>query len=287
MLAPRVALLLATALVAAGCTSPRGGKGRGAAPPAPEAKAPDPIEDRDVDVRSLSREDLQAFETSWRLFVAHDPRWERVRGDWLRRGGAAPYVLSENLFRYFWSASKYHKEDEIVRVGEEAARVGEPAVGYFAKVLVIDRWPLKEPVTLEQFDPESGSNEPLRRTYTHFDIDDGTRQDAAKVLTRIGAPAVKTLSSPAILRAKKPSVRTYGAYALGRIATDDAVAALASVLATSPEWKDRGAAAKALGFALRTNASARPPLEKALEDSDDFVRRKAREGLDGRTRLEF
>ena len=201
-------------------------------------------------------------------------------------GRRAPYVLAENLFRYFWSASKFHKGEEVARVGDEAARVGEPAVGYFARVLVLEHWPLKEPVTIEQFNPDRPA-QPLKRTYDHFDIDDVTRQDAAKVLARIGAPAVKTLASPAVLNAESLSVRTCGAYALGRIASDDAVAALAGMLSTSAEWKDRGTAAKALGFALRTNAAARAPLERALGDADPFVRRKAREGLDGKTRLEF
>ena len=59
------------------------------------------------------------------------------------------------------------------------------------------------------------------------------------------------------------------------------------MLRTGTTWQDRGAAAKGLGFALRKNPSARPLLQQALSDRDDFVRRKAQEGLDGKTRIEF
>ena len=76
--------------------------------------------------------------------------------------------------------------------------------------------------------------------------------------------------------------------ALGRIGNDAAVDAVTGVL-SSTDWQDRGYAAKALGFALnyKKNARARAPLERAMTDPDDFVRKKAKEGLDGKTKSEF
>jgi HEAT repeat protein len=209
----------------------------------------------------------------------------RARTDWLAKGGAAPYVLSENLFRYFWSASTLQKKDEILRVGREAAYVGEPAVGYFADLLVLDSWPLREAKTTNMFDPETGKA--METTITHLAVDDVSRQNAALVLAAIGPPAVPTLASPAVLQAASGSARTYAAYALGRIGDDAAVAALAGVLRSSTDWKDRGAAAKALGFALPKNPSARAPLEAALQDPDRFVRKKAEDALAGKGNLEF
>lgn len=241
---------------------------------------------RAVDAGELSEADWAEFNRAWRLFVDRDPRWSRARADWLAKGGPAPYVLSENLFKYFWSASGAMRRDEVQRVGREAAVVGEPAVGYFADLLVLEKWPLREATVSTSFNPDNAT-QPLQRTVTHLEIDDVTRQDAALVLAAIGAPAVPTLASPQVLQAPVPSARTYAAYALGRIGDDAAVRALAGLLRSSPEWKDRGAAAKALGFALKSNPSARAPLEAALTDPDAFVRRKAQEGLDGKVSLEF
>jgi len=114
-----------------------------------------------------------------------------------------------------------------------------------------------------------------------------TRQHAAYVLASIGEPAVPTLASSSVLGSPVSSSRRYGAYALGAIGNDQAVQALGRMLRSSADWQDRGAAAKGLGFALRRNPAARPLLEQALRDADDFVRRKAKEGLEGKTRIEF
>ena len=241
--------------------------------------------DRRVEASQLTEEELAEFRRAWKYFLTDDPRWARARTDWLARGGAAPYVLAENLFRYFWSASTLMKKDEVLRVGREAAHVGEPAVGYFADLLLLERWPLREAKTTPVFDPETGKSKTI--TVTHLEIDDVSRQNAALVLAGIGGPAVATLSSAAVLERGPSSSRTYAAYALGRIGDEASVAALARMLSHAPEWKDRGAAAKALGFALAKNPAARAPLEAALKDPDKFVRKKAQDALDGRSTLEF
>lgn len=243
-------------------------------------------DDRITDTSDFSQGDRKEFREAWVLFVRHDDRWPAARDRWLGKGGAAPYILAENLFRYFWSASRVNRRDEIARVSEEAARVGEPATAYFAKALVTDRWPLSKPVTVEVFNPDN-INKPIVKTFRHYDIDDMTRQHAAYVLATIGSPAVPVLSSPRVLNCDLPSARRLAAYALGAIATDEAVAALGRILRTQGDWQGRGAAAKGLGFALRKNPAARPLLEAALEDPDEFVRRKAKEGLEGRTKIEF
>jgi hypothetical protein len=241
--------------------------------------------DHRVDASAFTEEELAEFRRGWKYFLDHDPRWARARKDWLDKGGAAPYVLAENLFRYFWSASTLLKKDEVLRVAREAGHVGEPAVGYFADLLLLERWPLREAKTTPVFDPETGKSKTI--TVTHLEIDDVSRQNAALVLAGIGPPAVPTLASPAVLATGPSSSRTYAAYALGRIGDDAAVSALARMLREAPEWKDRGAAAKALGFALPTNPAARAPLEAALQDPDRFVRRKAQDALDGTSTLEF
>ena len=241
--------------------------------------------DREIPAGALSEEELAEFRRGWRFFLDRDPRWIRARTDWLARGGAAPYVLAENLFRYFWSASTLSKKDEVLRVGREAAYVGEPAVGYFADLLVLSKWPLREAKTTQVFDPETGK--PKSTTITHLEIDDVSRQNAALVLAAIGSPAVPALTSKAVTEAPSASSRTYGAYALGKIGDDAAVAALAGMLAGGGDWKQRAAAAKALGFALPKNPAARAPLEAALKDSDAFVRKKAQDALDGKGTLEF
>jgi HEAT repeat protein len=95
------------------------------------------------------------------------------------------------------------------------------------------------------------------------------------------------LTSSRVMRSDLPSARRYAAYALGAIATDQAVVALGQMSRTGADWQERGAATKGLGFALRKNPKARSHLERALNDPDDFVKRKAREGLEGRTKIEF
>jgi len=241
--------------------------------------------DRQVDVGSLTAEDQAEMQRAWRLFLDADPRWARARADWIAKGPAARTILAENLFRYFWSASGVMKKDEILRVGREAAFVGEEATVYFADLLALDKWPLREATTTNVFDPDNASR-PGTVTVTHISIDDVTRQNAALVLSLIGATAVPTLSKPEILAAPRPSSRTYALYALGTIGNDAAVSTLGAFLASGAEWKDRGAAAKALGFALQKNPGARAPLERALQDPDAFVRKKAQEALDGKSRWE-
>jgi hypothetical protein len=300
-----VAPTVLAALLFAGCTGGggAGGSGGGAAggeqargggeerqAAQAEAEKKDAIKvtgglDRRVDASQLTEEELIQFRRAWKYYLDHDPRWPRARADVLAMGGAAPYMLAENLFRYFWSASTLMKKDEVLRVGREAGYVGEPAVGYFADLLLLDRWPLREPKTTSVFDPDTGK--PKTITVTHLEIDDVSRQNAALVLAGIGAPAVPTLSSAPVLQTGPPSSRTYAAYALGTIGDDAAVDALGRMLRGAPDWKDRGAAAKALGFALPKNPRARALLEAALKDPDKFVRKKAQDSLDGKSTLEY
>lgn len=285
MSAPRIRILLLALLLpfAAACSG-----GGAARPPqgANGAKPPPVTGPRRTGGTASTAGDADWFRQAWARFVAEDATWPMDRSAWLAKGGSAPYLLSENLFRYFWGVSKARRRDQISRVSTEAKHIGEPAVAYFAKALTTDRWPLKEPLTVEVFNPDN-VNQPIKKTFTYYDVDDVTRQHAAYVLAAIGEPAVPTLSSSSVLGSPVPSSRRYGAYALGAIGSDAAVQALGRMLRTATDWQDRGAAAKGLGFALRKNPSARPLLQAAMSDRDEFVRRKAKEGLDGKTRIEF
>jgi hypothetical protein len=251
-------------------------------PPPAEAGASDdgvPLYVDGRDVGRLRREDWAAFNRAWALFVREDRSWPEARDAWLRRGGAAPYVLAENLLRYFWSATKRRYRTEVARVGREAALVGEPAVGYFANFLLLDSWPLKQPVRVKSSDGEE-------RIVHEWENDDLTRRDLAIVLAAIGPPAVPKLSSEPFVRAKTPSARRYVLYALGRIATDTAVDAVASTL-SDPSWQARGEATTALGLALPKNPRARPALERAMQDPDPFVRKQAAKALAGKGTVDF
>jgi HEAT repeat protein len=109
----------------------------------------------------------------------------------------------------------------------------------------------------------------------------------AAILAAIGEPAVPTLTADAYLRQSSSSARRYVMKALGRVGSDRAVDALASMLSAA-DWQDRGVAASALGVALafRKNERARPALERARGDPDEFVRRKVEEALAGKTKDE-
>jgi hypothetical protein len=240
---------------------------------------------REVDVGALTAADTDEMQRAWRLFVELDPRWARARDAWVAKGPAARQVLAENLFRYFWSASKVMKKDGVLRVGQEAASVPDEATVLFGDLLALDKWPLSEATTARVFDPDNATR-PGTVTVTHLAIDDVTRQNAALVMALIGPKAVPVLSRPEILGAPRPSARTYAFYALGTIGDDAAVATLERALAGGGDWKDRGAAAKALGFALTRNERARAPLERAAQDPDAFVRKKAEEALQGKSRWE-
>jgi hypothetical protein len=260
----------------------------GAPPPgydAPPPPAPGPAGEttavfaEDREVGRLSRADFQEFNRIWKKFVDHDRLWLAERKAWIARGGAAPYVLAENLLRYFWSASRARMREEVLRVAESCAAVGEPAVGYFASFLVLDSWPLRRPILVPQ---EDGT----QRTVDRWSNDDVTRQDLVRVLVAIGAPSVKRLTTRPFLHASSETSRRYVLYALGKIGTDDAVTAVAGFL-RAPDWQDRGSAAKALGFALPKNPKARAPLEAAQSDPDAFVRKKVQEALSGKAKSEF
>lgn len=241
---------------------------------------------RKVEVGELSSADRVEIERAWRQFLAGSPVWRISLKSIVSRGGAGPYVLSENLFRHFFTASIHSKKSEIRRVAYSASLIGEPAVAYFAKPLVEDLVPLGKAVIAEVPDPNDPKSR-IKKTFHHFQIDDFTRRDAARVLVAIGEPAVPTLSSPALLQKARPSGRRYAAHALGKIGSDAAVTALERHLATAPDWQDRAAAVQGLGAALRKNARAREILERAAQDPDAFVRKQADAALAGKTKLPF
>jgi hypothetical protein len=255
-------------------------------PPAPplvaapvEGSTPIFVENREVG--RLTRSDFEQFNRAWALFVRKDRLWPVARDEWVARGGAAPFVLAENLFKYFLSATAWGDRKDIYRIADGARAAGEAAVGYFGNLLIRDTWPLHEPVVVRLADG-------TRKEYREWTNDDVTRQHLTIILATIGPPAVPRLVSAPYLGSPLPSARHYVHAALGRIGTDAAVDALAGVL-TSPDWQDRGYAAKALGFALtfKKNERARAPLERAMGDTDEFVRKKAKEALDGKTKSEF
>ncbi len=285
-------LLLGLCLFLGACAgdAANGGGSRTRAEP-PDAEVPDVTDirvgdDREVDVSALSQLERREIERAWAQFLNHSPLWTVTLRTIVQRGGAGPYVVSENLFRHFFRASIYSKKGEILRVARSAAVIGEPAVAYFAKPLVADLVPLGKAVVAEVPDPDDPKSR-IKKTFHHFQIDDFTRRDAARVLVAIGPPAVPTLASPALLHRARASGRRYAAFALGRIGNDAAVDALIGFLAQATDWQDRAAAVQALGAALRKNRRAQAPLEQALGDSDAFVRKKADEALAGRTRLPF
>jgi hypothetical protein len=241
---------------------------------------------RKVSVGELSAADRNEIARAWQQFVSGSPIWRVSLKSIVSRGGAGPYVLSENLFRHFFTASIHSKKSEIKRVAWSAAIIGEPAAAYFAKPLVEDLVPLGKAVIAEVPDP----NDPkarIKKTFHHFQIDDFTRRDAARVLVAIGEPAVPTLASPELLQRARPSGRRYAAHALGKIGSDAAVAALERHLDTAPDWQDRAAAVQGLGAALRKNSRVRVILERAAQDPDRFVRKQADEALAGKTKLPF
>lgn len=244
-----------------------------------EGSTPIFVENREVG--RLTPSDFAEFNRAWALFVHKDRLWPVARDAWVARGGAAPFVLAENLFKYFLSATAWGDRKDIYRIADGARAAGEASVGYFGNLLIRDTWPLHEPIVVRQADG-------TRKEYREWTNDDVTRQHLTIILAAIGDPAVARLSSEPYLHSPLPSARHYVLAALGRIGNDAAVDVVARVL-TSSDWQDRGYAAKALGFALtyKKNERARAPLERALTDSDEFVRKKAKEGLDGKTKSEF
>lgn len=289
MIAPRLVpclLLAALATACSGTPATSGGAGAATKP----AADPDRIrlgDRRRVAVSEMTAADRQEIERAWGQFLAKSPLWRISLHSIVERGGAGPYLLSENLFRHFFTASIYSQKSEIARVAQSAAQIGEPAAAYFAKPLVEDLVPLGKEVIAEVPDP----NDPERRikkSFRHFQIDDLTRRDAALVLVAIGEPAVPTLASPALLRDARPSGRRYAAFALGKIGSDAAVSALTGLYREAADWQDRASAVQALGAALETNPGARPILEEAMErDRDAFVRKQAERSLSGRAKLPF
>lgn len=279
-------VLLVIALPAAGCTSGGGASPREPVQNGPRGAAAHPRvgDDRRVAASALTDLDQRNIAEAWRHFLERSPLWRLSFSAVVERGGAGPYILSENLFRYFFQASIQNRPLDIQRVAESVALIGEPAAAYFAKPLVSDLVPLGKEVIAQVPDPDNPEAR-IKKRFRHFQIDDFTRRHAARVLVAIGPGAVPTLSSPAVLEQARPSGRRYAAFALGLIGTDEAVAVLARYLRTRGDWQDRAAAAQALGAALANNPAARPPLEAALQDPDPFVRRKADEALAGRTRL--
>ncbi|MDF1701502.1 MAG: HEAT repeat domain-containing protein [Planctomycetota bacterium] len=282
-----VCLLLFALLPVLGACSSGASKGAGAKTAAEPAVDPDRIQVGDaraVEVSKLSAGEKAEIQRAWSQFLAGSPLWRISLYTIVERGGAGPYVLSENLFRHFFQASIYNQKAEINRVARSAAIIGEPAVAYFAKPLVEDLVPLGKAVEANVPDPDDPKRR-IKKTFQHFQIDDFTRRHAAKVLIAIGEPAVATLSSPQLLQAARPSGRRYAAFALGRIGSDAAVAALTRHYDQTADWQDRAAAVKALGAAMPSNPAARTTLERALKDKDQFVRDQADRALTGRVKL--
>lgn len=287
----RLILLALLALPLGACQSSPSSSDTDASEDASTEAAPDTDtgptmgDDRLVRVSQLTPMERKQFTDTWKLFLEDRPTWPYYRDAWLNREGAAPYVLAENLYGYFFRAAMASNEREIDRVAENAAVVGEPAVAYFAKTLVLDRWPLDKPVTVEIPDPDDLDRR-IKRTFHHFVMDDMTRQFAARVLARIGTPSVATLSQDKILRDARPTSRRYAAYALGRIGGEQAIGTLRQMAVKAPDWQDRSAAVLGMGEALERHPTLREDLNRILaSDPDPFVRKKAAEALAGRTRV--
>ena len=283
--------LLCVMLLAACQTAPSGDGEGATSKGSPDAKTDAPRnvkvgDDRKVEVSDLARDDMASFQVAWKQFLTKSPQWRSSRERWIEKGGAAPYVLAENLFRYFWSASFQGRTEEVDRVAVNAARVGEPAVAYFAKPLATDKVQLSKPLEVKEEDPDNPGRMRMRQVRS-MTIDDTTRRDAAKVLATIGPVAVPTLADPKILRDARPAARRYAARALGHIATRDAVAALARMYRESSDWRDRSAAVQALGLSLKSAPEARPILERAQQDTDRFVRQQAQKALAGQIKSDF
>src|SRR5687767_5441787 len=117
---------------------------------APVVDSPALLEDRYVG--RISEEDFTVFRNDWLLFVRKDRAWPEARARWLARGGAAPYVLAENLLRYFVSASAYGDRRDLNWIAVTARKIGEPAVGYFGSLLLLDERPLDRPVSVRDAD---------------------------------------------------------------------------------------------------------------------------------------
>jgi len=244
----------------------------------PVVDTPVVLEDRYVG--TISDEDVATLKRDWRLFLRKDRAWPEARDRWLARGGPYPYVLAENLLRYFVSASAYGDRRDLSWIAVSAKKIGEPAVGYFGSLLLLDQRALDQPVRLK------GKDGSVTTVQTWVN-DDVTRQQLATILAFVGEPAVPTLASDPYLRGSSSSARRYVMYALGRIGTDRAVDALAPMLSAA-DWQDRGVAAKSLGVALAAkNERARAPLQRAVADPDPFVRKKVEEALAGRSKLDF
>lgn len=249
--------------------------------------APTMGDGRMVDTSTLSETDRRRFNVAWNHFMTRSAVWPVYRDEWLSRGGAAPYVMAENLFGYFWRAALVGKKGELPRVAETAQKIGEPAVAYFAKALVTDSWPLKKPITTEVMDPDD-LNGRKKKTFTRFVMDDITRRWAAGVLAAVGAPAVPTLASAKVMTLSHPTSRRYAAYALGRIGTPDAVNALGRMLSGARDWQDRAAAATALGQIVDDSPRARQLLlSSADNDPDEFVRKKSNRALAAADKITF
>lgn len=248
-------------------------------PGEPVTDTPVVLEDRHVG--KIREADLAEMRRAWRLFLRKDPAWPEARDRWIAMGGAAPYVLAENLLRYFVSASAFGDRRDLSWIAVSAKKIGEPAVGYFGGMLVLDRKPLDRPVRIRGKDGSS-------KVLDVWVNDDVTRQQLCGILAHVGEPAVEALSSDAYLRRSSQNARRYVMYALGRIGSDRAVDALVPMLGAA-DWQDRATAAKSLGLAIAyaRNERARAPLQAALADRDPFVRKKAEEALAGKSRLDF
>lgn len=245
----------------------------------PVVETPVILEDRYVG--TISDRDLADLRRDWRLFLRKDRAWPEARDRWLARGGPFPYVIAENLLRYFLSASAYGDRRDLSWIAVSAKKIGEPSVGYFGSLLILDQRPLAQPVRLR------GKDGAVKLVQTWIN-DDVTRQQLAMILAYVGEPAVATLASDAYLRGTSSNARRYVMYALGRIGSDRAVDALAPMLSAA-DWQDRATAAKSLGVALAAgrNERARAPLLRAANDPDAFVRKKVEEALAGRSKLDF
>lgn len=266
---------------------PEGGSATGRARPGPVARGPQIVPREPIKAQPLSAAERREFAEVWQQFQHDLPGWEIRRDDWLARGGSAPFVLAENLFHWFWRASLVNDRRQLARVAQNARVVGAPAVGYFAQCLVMDSWPLPRPITAEIIDPED-LDKRIRKTFHHFEMDDTTRRYAAQILATIGPPAVPMLRSDEVLHGARPTARRYAAYALGVIATPEALDALAGLLTGGRDWQDRAAAATALGAALDKAPERRAALEAALPaERDEFVQRKIREALAGEAEIRF
>lgn len=259
----RTALVLVPVLLLAACASDDDGR-RGSSGPRWTSSSRVDAPGGAPTIRTFPPETRAFMQEGLRQFSKSDARWESTRREWLAMGPRESEFLVQSMWAALLAAQERNAPDLVERARHELALIGTPSVPLMASVLRTGTMTSVE-------DRESGTTREIA-------VDDQQRQEAAEILSIIGAPAVDA-TVEALEGADTKAGRRHALNALGNMGERGGPKAAQTLIRWSRDSDDVLRVAAVHGMRNMKDAATMSALVGALGDTEKLVREKAGDAL--------